>query len=75
LELRDLILTAKVNCERFQNLCSAERVRAYPTVKLYWEGRGEELANRQADYIVGFVNDRLERRAAASTSRAIRDEL
>jgi len=73
LELRDLILTAKVNCERFQNLCASERVRAYPTVKLYWEGRGEELTNQQPDYIVSFVHDRLERRATARTPP--RDEL
>ncbi len=64
MDLRDLILTAKINCERFQHLCSHEGVRAYPTVRFYpggHEGYGEEVPNRAPEYIVGFVKDRLER--------------
>ncbi len=76
LDLRDLILTAKINCERFQNLCAHESVRAYPTVRFYPggnDGYGEEVPNRAPEYIVGFVHDRLERMARQTGIR--HDEL
>ena len=76
LELRHLLLTAKVDCERFGNLCAHARVRAYPTVRFYagdgsGDHAGEDISNRSPDNIIRVVEERLH----ARTEAVMHDEL
>merc|ERR1711860_440788 len=45
------VRSAKINCERFQNLCRNQNIKAYPTVKFYPGGTedGNHLESRQPD--------------------------
>ena len=66
--------SAKVNCDRFQQLCRQVGIRAYPTV-LYFGGgtdSGQQVPNLNPDHILNFVENKLKSRKKA---RQIRDEL
>lgn len=63
IELRDVVFAYKVNCERFGQLCNAQGVRAYPTVRFYPGAThvGQDIHNRQANYIVQWVTAQVDR--------------
>ena len=71
LTVRDRVLVAKVNCERFGRLCQHLGVRAFPTVLFFpgLTGTGKEINDRNHDDIVRFVDNELAR------SRMRHDEL
>lgn len=61
LTFRGEVISAKINCDRFQNLCRSQGVKAYPTVKYYpgFTAEGEELPSRHPDEIVSFIRRQL----------------
>ena len=70
LELRHLLLTAKVDCERFGNLCAHARIRAYPTVRFFpgdddEDSVGVEITNRSPENIIRVVEEKLHARTQA----------
>ncbi|CAM1305631.1 DNAJC10 (predicted) [Pycnogonum litorale] len=59
---------AKVNCDRMQLTCQTADVNAYPTVKFYAGAQhglsqnmwGDEIGNLDADYIISYVQQKLD---------------
>eukprot|EP00095_Tigriopus_kingsejongensis_P011857 maker-scaffold180_size281610-snap-gene-0.26 protein:Tk11857 transcript:maker-scaffold180_size281610-snap-gene-0.26-mRNA-1 annotation:"-like protein subfamily c member 10" len=64
LSLRGEVTCAKINCDRFQNLCRDQGVKGYPTVKFYLglSDAGMEVKSRQPDKIVSFAESELVKR-------------
>ena len=75
LSLRDDVKAGKVNCDRFQQLCRQLGIRAYPTIRYYSGSTYTELKNRDYDYIVDFVEQRLFEEGESRTKRVFHDEL
>jgi thioredoxin-like negative regulator of GroEL len=55
-ELEDKIPIANVDCDEHKDLCSAEEIRGYPTLKLFKNGQafdydGPRAAKGIVDYI------------------------
>ena len=75
LSLRDDVKAGKVNCDRFQQLCRQLGIRSYPTVRYYSGSSYTELKNRDFDYIVDFVEQRLFEEGESRSKRLRHDEL
>ena len=73
--MRDEVRAGKINCDRFQQLCRQLGIRSYPTVRYYSGSTYVELQNRDFDYIIDFVEQRLADESASRTKRLRHDEL
>ncbi len=75
LSLRDQVKCAKVNCDRFQQLCRQLGIRAYPTVR-YFAGNtdvSQDVPSLDGEEIMNFVENKLA--SQRKKRQKIRDEL